>query len=58
MQTYAVARRTKIINVLKDTDIDTSGYNPQYANFGGPSEERFLTSLTQLMETTHPGETE
>lgn len=58
VQTDAVARRTKIINVLNGTGINTSEYNAQYANFQGPSEERFLSSLTQKMEAMHPGEIE
>lgn len=58
VQTDAVARRTKIINCLKGTGIDTSKYSSQYANFTAQAEATFLDSINQLMESEHPGETE
>ena len=58
VQTDAVARRTKIINILRETGIDTSGYSSQFANFSGTAEENFLKALIQKMDSEHPGETE
>ena len=58
VQTDAVARRTKIINILRETGIDTSGYSSQFANFSGTAEENFLKALIQKMYSEHPGETE
>lgn len=58
VQTDAVARRTKIINCLKGTGIDTSKYSAQYANFTGQAEATFLDSINRLMESEYPGETE
>jgi hypothetical protein len=55
VQTDAVAKRTKVVNLLNGTGIDTSGYNAQYANFQGQGEQQFLTSLVQEMENQHSG---
>lgn len=58
VQTDAVARRTKIINVLRETGIDTSRYSSQFANFSGTAEADFLSALNQKMNNEHPGETQ
>ena len=58
VQTDAVARRTKIINVLRETGIDTSRYSSQFANFSGTAEADFLSALNQRMNNEHPGETQ
>jgi len=57
-QTDAVAKRTKIINILTGTGIDTSSYNAQYANFSSSDEKIFLDSLLSTMRSEHSGETD
>lgn len=58
VQTDAVAKRTKIINVLQGTDIDTSRYNAQYANFQGLAEMQFLDSLIEKMHGQHANQSD
>lgn len=59
VQTDAVARRTKIINILEGTGIDTTKYSAQYANFSNSrNEELFLNSLVETMIDEHFEETE
>lgn len=54
-QTDAVAKRSKIIGILKEIDdeeinIALKGYNSQYGNFTREGEERFINSLTSYIK--------
>ncbi|HFI0020691.1 TPA: ATP-binding protein [Streptococcus suis] len=48
-QTDAVSKRAKIVGILSDTEIDTSKYNSQFANFQGQDELSFIRALEQGM---------
>lgn len=49
VQTDVVGKRTKILNILKGTNIDTTKYNSQFGNFSKLEEDQFLSDLTSKM---------
>ncbi|AYV34222.1 ATP-binding protein [Erysipelothrix rhusiopathiae] len=53
VQTDAVAKRTKIIHLLKGTSIDTSKYDAKYGNLTTSEEELFLESIKAQMNNIH-----
>lgn len=60
VQTDAVAKRTKIINVLVGTGIPIDKYDSKYANFSNADESVFLANLLekmdQIVQTTDKGQ--
>ena len=52
-QSDAVAKRSKIIGILKGTRISTEKYNSQFGNFSQKDEECFKTSLETIMYRSH-----
>lgn len=52
-QSDAVAKRSKIIGILKGTRISTEKYNSQFGNFSQKDEECFKTSLESIMYRSH-----
>lgn len=57
VQTDVVGKRTKIINVLHGTNIDTRKYS-KFGNFDEGQESVFLNALTDCMKTEHYDEIE
>lgn len=49
VQTDVVGKRTKILNILKGTEINTDNYNPQFGNFSPGTEKPFLRDLINTM---------
>lgn len=48
-QTDAVSKRAKIVGILSKTDIDTTDYNAQFANFPKQAEQTFIESLEKVI---------
>lgn len=49
VQTDVVGKRTKILNILEGTKINTNNYSSQFGNFSPIHEEQFLIDLTTTM---------
>lgn len=54
VQTDVLGKRTKILNILKGTDIDTTEYDSKYGNFTPSGERQFLSDLIGVMNRIEP----